>query len=297
MQINQTGDNATFTPIDGAPEWFINNIGKTGKSIRTNVAGAQVHMLAWNWDKAELPTLMLIHGYGAHAHWWSFLAPFFMTHFRVVALDLPGMGDSAPPTHYQDDCFARAIVGCIEQHQLQPVSIIGHSFGGAQSLRAMSMAPHLFRRGIIVDSNIRLPPEPAIRKLQSKGVHKQRQTREECIASFVLVPPQPNTMDVLVNYIAFHSCVSDEQGWHWKSDPNCINVGEIEEPDILAAVETPIDLIYGEKSFLNINNKPNAVLCQFQQPGSLVIIPEAGHHIMADQPLLLAEAITTLLLN
>ncbi len=285
----------TYHPQEDAPQWFLENIRVPGRSVRTTVAGRAVHMLAWNWENTDLPTLMLVHGFGAHAHWWSFLAPFFSDQYRVVALDLPGMGDSEPPVIYEENCFANAIIGCIEQNNLQPTCIIGHSFGGAQSLRAISMSPHLFSRGIVVDSNVRLPPEPPIRNLQPKGSHKLSLSQAECMARLRLVPPQPNYIDALVHYIAFHSCTGGEQGWHWKSDPNCINVGEIDGPEILHAVKPRIDLIYGEKSFLNIGNKPERVLEQFVQAGKLLVIPEAGHHIMVDQPLELVSTIKQLL--
>lgn len=287
----------SYQPLDNAPPWFLHNIDIPHLSIQTRIAGRSVHMLAWNWDNTGLPTLMLVHGFGAHAHWWSYLAPYFRDRYRIVALDLPGMGDSEPPAVYDDDCFARAITGCIEEHQLQPVCIIGHSFGGAQSLRAIAMSPHLFSRGIVVDTNVRLPPEPLIRRLQPKGSHKPSPTRADCMARFRLVPPQPNYIDALVHYIAHHSCTGEPQNWHWKSDPNCLNAGEIENSDILRAVSTPIDMIYGEKSFLNIENKPARVLSHFPRAGTLLTIPNAGHHIMVDHPLELIAAIKTLLLN
>jgi len=284
-------------PQNDAPPWFLDNIRNQGQSIFTSVSGRSVHMLAWNWDNTELPVLMLVHGFGAHAHWWSFLAPFFADRYRVVAIDLPGMGDSEPPSIYEDNCFARAIVGCIEQHRLQPVCIVGHSFGGAQSLRAITLSPHLFSRGIVVDTNVRLPPEPPIRNLQPKGSHKPSPTHADCMSRFRLMPPQSNYIDALVKHIAYHSCKKSAQGWHWKSDPDCINVGEIDGPEILHAVQTRIDLIYGEKSFLNIDNKADRVLRCFSQPGILMTIPEAGHHIMVDHPLELVSTIEALLVK
>lgn len=292
-----SADRDTFQPHENSPQWYLDNILKPGKSIHTHVSGRSVHMLAWNWECTELPTLMLVHGFGAHAHWWSFLAPFFSDRYRVVAIDLPGMGDSEPPPTYENDCFARAIVGCIEQHRLQPVCIVGHSFGGAQSMRAIRLSPQLFSRGIVVDTNVRLPPEPPIRNLQPKGSHKTSPTQAECMTRFRLVPPQPNYIDALVHHIAHHSCTNEGEGWHWKSDPNCINVGEIDGPDILRAADIKIDLIYGEKSFLNIDRKPERVLGHFSQPGKLLVIPDAGHHIMVDHPLALVSAMETLLTN
>ncbi|MEE2732073.1 MAG: alpha/beta hydrolase [Pseudomonadota bacterium] len=282
-------------PLDDAPAWLLENIQQPGQPIYTQVDDRQVHMLTWNWQRTDLPVLMLIHGFGAHAHWWSFLAPFFREHYRVAALDLPGFGDSEPPRQYQDDCFARAVIACIAQHQLAPVCIIGHSFGGAQAIRAMGLAPGLFSHGIVVDSNVRLPPEPLIRRLILKGEHKVSESREACMARFRLVPPQPDYHPALVRYIAHHSCVQSAHGWHWKADPNVVNVGEIEDPEILRAAAVPIDMIYGENSFLNVHDKPSRVLSHFPQPGQLIVIPEAGHHMMVDHPLQLVSAIQSLL--
>lgn len=297
MHFTRLSKPDSFKPLASSPRWFLENICNPGTSVFTHVAHRQVHMLAWNWECTELPALMLVHGFAANAHWWSFLAPFFADRFRVVALDLPGMGDSEAPATYQDDCFARAIVGCIEAHRLQPVCIIGHSFGGAQSIRAIGMSPHLFSRAIIVDSNVRLAPEPLIRRLQPKGSHKTSRSRAECAARLRLMPPQPNYIDALVHYIGFHSCIEGDDGWHWKSDPNCLNTGEIEDPEILRCANTRVDMIYGEKSFLNVENKPERVLRHFPQSGRLEIIPHAGHHIMVDHPLELVATINALLID
>jgi pimeloyl-ACP methyl ester carboxylesterase len=293
--MRHSSESVLFQPLDNSPQWFLDNIRRPGESIHTPVANRSVHILGWNWENTDLPTLMLVHGFGAHAHWWSFLAPFFIDRYRVVAIDLPGMGDSEPPAVYEENSFANAIIACIEQHQLQRTCIIGHSFGGAQSLRAIAMSPHLFSRGIIVDTNVRLPPEPPIRNLQPRGQHKPSTTQAECVSRFRLVPPQPTFNDAIIHYIAHHSCTGCDNVWHWKSDPNCVNVGEIEGPELLRAISARIDLIYGENSFLNINNKPARVLDQFPQPGELLTIPEAGHHIMVDFPLQLVSSINYLL--
>ncbi len=278
-----------------APQWFVDNIQCESESIFTYVDGRAVHMLGWNLAEKNLPVLMFVHGFGAHAHWWSFLAPFFLDHYRVISLDLPGMGDSAAPHCYDQYSFARAIIAGIESQQLQEVTVVGHSFGGAQSLRAMAMAPHYFKRGIVVDSNINLPPDPPIRSLLPKGTHRLSSSQADCMARLRLMPPQAQQVDALVRHIAYHSCTGNEQGWHWKSDPNCLNTGEIDGPEILASVEVKVDLIYGEKSYFNVNKKPQKILSHLGNAGELVMIPGAEHHIMVDHPLELVAAIRSLL--
>lgn len=284
-----------FQAPDNAPPWFHDNLQHPGDAVITSVAGSDVHMLTWNWEKTELPVLLFVHGFCGHAHWWSFLAPFFTQQYRVAALDLPGMGDSAPPKKYTENCFAEAIIGCIEQHQLQAVCIIGHSFGGAQSIRAMAIAPPLFSRGIIVDTNVSLPPNPSIRRLEPRDKHKLRATRAECLSRFRLMPPQDGNLQAAFDYVAYHSCSGDEHGWHWKFDPHCINAGELNGTDILRKVSTRVDLIYAEHSMFNTENKPTRILQNFSNAGELIIIADANHHIMLDHPLALVAAIRGLL--
>ena len=38
--------------------------------------------------------IVLVHGTFAHAHWWDFVAPLLTDTHDVIALDLPGCGDS-----------------------------------------------------------------------------------------------------------------------------------------------------------------------------------------------------------
>ena len=44
-------------------------------------------------------------GNGAHADWWSFIAPFFAAHYRVAALSWSGMGGSDWREHYTLEAF------------------------------------------------------------------------------------------------------------------------------------------------------------------------------------------------
>ena len=41
---------------------------------------------------ADAAPLLFLHGNGAHADWWSFIAPFFAAEYRVAALSWSGMG-------------------------------------------------------------------------------------------------------------------------------------------------------------------------------------------------------------
>ena len=74
------------------PDWFEAAVLTPCESARLPVAGTPIHYLRWG-DRSK-PGLLLVHGNGAHAYWWSFIAPFLAREYNVAALDLSGMGDS-----------------------------------------------------------------------------------------------------------------------------------------------------------------------------------------------------------
>ena len=77
------------------PGWFIRALETPWEDRTVTVAEVPIHYLYWEAaPESDRPGLVFVHGNGAHAHWWTFLAPFFLEHYRVAALDLSGAGDS-----------------------------------------------------------------------------------------------------------------------------------------------------------------------------------------------------------
>lgn len=102
--------------------------------------------------------MVLLHGGSAHAHWWDFFAPAIAEHYRVVALDLRGHGDSEhpePPAYglenYVDDLGA-----FIEASSLQHVTLIGHSLGGMIATAYSAALPQRVHSLVVVDSSLKM---------------------------------------------------------------------------------------------------------------------------------------------
>ena len=97
------------------PEWFTKAIAQPAESCFVDVGGSPVHYLSWNAADTQKPGLLFAHGFRAHARWWSFIAPFLLSRFRVVAIDFPGMGDSAARSEYHwCDSRCRSLGGGVE---------------------------------------------------------------------------------------------------------------------------------------------------------------------------------------
>lgn len=80
-------------------------------------------------------TLVLVHGLGDHAgSWWQTLDK--LEDFHVIALDLPGHGDSGPATgEITIPMFERALEIVDSRRGDKPLTLLGNSMGGYVILR------------------------------------------------------------------------------------------------------------------------------------------------------------------
>jgi pimeloyl-ACP methyl ester carboxylesterase len=278
-----------------APEWFRQAVANAGQSHFVDIDGVAVHYLAWNLDDTSKPGLLFVHGYRGHARWWDFIAPFFADRYRVVALDLSGMGDSGHRAHYDAKVFAADINGVIEHAGLGPATVVGHSLGGARVMRACSDAPHLFRHLIIVDSYMRFggenftPPPPP----RATAPYADRAS---ALQRFRLMPPQAVTQPYVMDYIAAHSLREVEGGWSWKFDRDLpVVILEDNEAQTFSGIKLPIDVVRGEHSAVVPAVMAQRMAALFSSVRGPIVIPDGYHHVMVSQPLALIGTINALL--
>jgi pimeloyl-ACP methyl ester carboxylesterase len=94
------------------------------------------------------PALLLLHGAGgSHLVWPGALRRLAGT--RVLALDLPGHGRSAPPGRRAIGHYAAAVADFIAAAGLPEVVIAGHSMGGAIAL-TLALEPPAALRGLVL---------------------------------------------------------------------------------------------------------------------------------------------------
>ena len=67
-----------------APDWFLKSVNTLFESRIISVLGCDIHFLHWNKPSAEKTKagILLVHGGGAHANWWRFIAP-LLTDYNV----------------------------------------------------------------------------------------------------------------------------------------------------------------------------------------------------------------------
>jgi pimeloyl-ACP methyl ester carboxylesterase len=287
-----------------APDWFSWAISRPTQSRRVVVQDCPIHYLFWPVEPATSigRGLLLVHGGGAHANWWTFIAPYFTRYFRVAAIDLSGMGDSGRRPSYSSEIRAAEMRAVIADAPLgERPFVIGHSFGGFMTMKLASQFGQELGGAVIVDSPIRSPEEEVSRPLSPPnwGNKKIYDSLDAAMARFRLMPPQSCENDFIVEFIARHSLMRVDGGWTWKFDGGAIGARRFGEPfrEYLQAVRCRAALIFGERSALVSRNTASYMSRLMGPAGPIVEVPEAQHHVMLDQPLAFVAALRMLLEN
>jgi pimeloyl-ACP methyl ester carboxylesterase len=291
----------TRDPLHEAFDTFIaRSLERPGKTRHARVAGIRMHYLEWP-GPVDAPAVLLLHGFLAHAHWWDFIAPWLSEHYRVIAPDFGGMGDSQYRSQYSHAQFHDEIAGIVEAAGIAGCSAVGHSFGGRALLYAGAEHPGLFSRAIVVDSRLGSVSDP-LRGFDEDWRPKKRYPDEASIlARFLLKPVEPAPASAL-QHMARASIRSEEGGWVWKFDENVTRLFQnrdsgpgVDDAEILKGLRIPVDFVYGEESRVVTPARAALLATSLPDVRTVTGIPCSHHHLPVSQPIALLALLRVLL--
>src|SRR5215475_302219 len=100
--------------------------------------------------------IVFIHGWSCNLNFWKANIPAFTKQSRVIAIDLPGHGESdKPQVTYSMDLFARAVDAVLQDAKVERVTLIGHSMGTPVIRQFYRNYPNKTLALVIVDGNLR----------------------------------------------------------------------------------------------------------------------------------------------
>lgn len=290
-----------------APQWFNDALAHEPERSVTDVRGAAIETLTWG--ERGKPGLLFLHGNGACADWWSFIAPFFAETHRIAAFSMSGMGGSGWRDRYSydiyiDEAFAVAESTGLFDGPTKPI-VIGHSFGAFITSGIAGRAGSRIGGAMLLDGPF-LGSAARKRQREHQGPPRAKNvydTLPQALARFRFAPEQDCENLYIADWIARVSLrqfrrADDSMGWTWCFDPARF-MGFLHgyPANDLAASQCKIAVIGGSRSGF-VTNKSMYELEPYVPKGTpFVVIPDSDHHIMADQPLALVAAIRTQLAN
>ncbi len=114
------------------------------------------------------------------------------------------------------------------------------------------------------------------------------------VARFRPVPEQEHYVPFIKDHVARHSIIEVDGGYSWAFDPNVFGPWRNRIDDLLPKVRCRVALFRAEHGLVTADIG-DYMYDQLDRVAPVIEIPEAGHHVMLDQPLLLVTALRALL--
>ncbi len=113
-------------------------------------------------QKGSGDLIVLLHGWGSNIKLFANLIDLLSEKYTVVAMDMPGFGESQePPSAWCVDDYVDFVIDFLKDYNTKEVMLLGHSFGGRVIIKLNSRQNLDFKitKVILVDSAGILPPK------------------------------------------------------------------------------------------------------------------------------------------
>ncbi|MAB97897.1 MAG: alpha/beta hydrolase [Pseudomonadaceae bacterium] len=266
--------------------WSVQWVGErvAGVSSRQiEVADLSIHY--YEGGPAGAETLLLVHGFGGDKSNWLKFVGHFTGKYHVIALDLPGFGDSSKPQlSFDVGTQAERLLTFTDALNLPPVNLVGNSMGGHISALYAARYPQRVKSLALFDNaGITAPVDSVLFKRLKSGqsnpllIQSRNDFKQMLDLVFVNVPPMPER---LKNYLADRAIASYPRNSKIFEQLQTRYIAL--EPE-LGKIQVPTLLLWGDQDqILDISSM--AVMRPLLAKPSTAVINNCGHVPMLECP-------------
>ncbi len=236
--------------------------------------------------------VLLLHGWPTSSHLWRNVMPWMAPSNRVIALDLPGFGQSAKPLGrtYNFRFYTEAIAGFLKALSIEQTGLVVHDLGGPVGMMWAVKNPEKVSRLALLNTLVYPEMSWAVKVFLMMtflpGIKRWLVSAAGLATAmrFGVVNKAAMTPAVLEPYQAPFATVAAQnallkaaQGLHPK--------GFEEIARLLSRLTCPVRLIYGEKDRILPDIASTMVRLQRDLPqAALSALPDCGHFLQEDAP-------------
>jgi len=275
-------------------------------------SGVPIHVLEWS---VEGTPLLLVHGFGNEAHIWDDFAPLVAPHYRTVAVDLRGHGESGHDAEgrYDYDFHVADLEAVTAALGIDRLVLVGHSFGGRTSMLFAAKHPERMAGLVIVDIGPEHDPRGTTRIRMEVMQRGDGSFATPAEYERVLAHNYPAGNPESLRRMARHELRQREDArWVRKADPAFMtgrpdaNDADAEARerdtakrlwDALARIPCPTLVVRGAASDILSPEIADRMVDDVLAKGQLAVVAQAAHSVMTDNPPGFAEAVTRFVLG
>lgn len=249
------------------------------KPIESTVFAQDSVSIAYDVRGDGMITLIFIHGWCSNRTFWREQLDEMAQKYRVVAIDLPGHGESGRNREdWTITSFAEDVKTVVESLDLKQVILIGHSMGGLVALESAPLMPDVVIGVIGIDAISNVESENQS-DMMERAITAFDADFEGTMNAFIPRMFSPHTDSTIVQWVAKSSAKAD------KAMALSIMRGfsEIDEKNLLSSAGVPVRCIYaasedpsGPQSYIEINKK----YADFDA----VFVDGVGHFLYLENP-------------
>jgi len=245
-----------------------------------------------DWGPSDGPAVLFLHGVTGHARTWDGEAAALAGHYRVIALDQRGHGDSDPAFDgdYSLTTLAGDVAAVVDALRLSRVSLVGLSLGGRVAIVYAALHPERMERLMVVDIGPDIAPAGRSRVGSLLAASPERfASLEEAIAH--VRANNPRYAERLLRERVLHGLRPlTDGGYTWKFDRairDAVRTGRWREDldvwPMWTSLTCPTTVVRGAES--DVLSPEIAKRMQETRPETTLIdVPGAGHTVPGDQP-------------
>jgi pimeloyl-ACP methyl ester carboxylesterase len=226
------------------------------------------------------PALVLLHGWPQTWWAWHRVMPALAEHFTVIAVDLPGLGDSSKPrSGYDTDTVAQRIHGLVTERGYDEILLVGHDWGGAVAYSYAAQYRAAVRRLVVIEM---LVPgfgwDPDVPEMLTAG--RERAYMTMFLRTMGAYDPTAVTDDDIDEYV---QCYTAPGAWHAAFEYYRAWFDDVRQNQAHAAtpLATPVLAIGGAFSS---GPFPELSLREVANDVTGCIIERCGHWVASEQP-------------
>ncbi|CDM40939.1 alpha/beta hydrolase fold protein [Ectopseudomonas oleovorans] len=230
-------------------------------------------------------TLVLLHGFAADKdNWLRFSRPLTQD-YRVIALDLPGFGDSdLPPGSYDVGTQAERLADILDELGVQQAHVLGNSMGGQIAALFAARYPERVRSlALFANAGIESPHKSELYQLLTSGspnplVVKQPQDFDKLLR-FVFVEP-PYLPESLKRYLGERAMA---KATHYDQVFKQLVERPVPLAPELPKIQAPTLLLWGRQDRV-LDVSSIEVMQPLLNKPNVVIMDNVGHAPMLERP-------------